>query len=498
RGKCNLRFDDTNPTAEEEEYVMSIKEDVRWLGFDWEDRLFFGSDYFDQMYEWAEQLIVQGDAYVCDLKAEQISEYRGTLTTPGKESPFRNRSVDENMDLFRKMKNGEVGDGEKVLRAKIDMAHPNMNMRDPVMYRIVHKPHHNTGDKWCIYPMYDWAHGNEDSIEGITHSLCTLEFENHRPLYDWFLIKLGVYKPRQIEFARLNITYTVMSKRKLLELVRGDHVNGWDDPRMPTISGMRRRGYPPAAIRDFCSRVGVAKVNSTIAFELLEHCVREQLNRTAPRFMGVLDPLKVTISNLPEDHEDLMEVNNNPEDPDAGTRMVPFGREIYIERKDFMEDPPKKFFRLSPGREVRLRNAYLVTCTDVVKEGNDIKEVICEADLDSRGGNPPDGRRVKGTLHWSSVKHAVDAEIRLYDKLFTVEDPMGEEGDFKDFMDPDSLEVKKKCKVEPAVKELEPGTSFQFERTGYFIIDPDTSGSNLVINRTITLRDSWARMQQKK
>ncbi len=497
-GKCNLRFDDTNPVAEEEEYVRSIMEDIKWLGFDWEDRLYYGSDYFDQMYQWAEQLIEQGDAYVDDLSAEEIKDLRGTLTEPGKESPYRNRSIEENMDLFRRMGDGEFGDGERVLRAKIDMAHPNMNMRDPVMYRILHKPHHNTGDRWCIYPMYDWAHGNEDSIERITHSLCTLEFENHRPLYDWFLLKLGVYKPQQIEFARLNITYTVMSKRKLLELVKGGLVNGWNDPRMPTISGMRRRGYPPEAIRDFCSRVGVAKVNSTIAFELLEHCVREHLNKTAPRFMGVLEPLKLTITNLPEDHEDQMELNNNPEDPEAGTRMVSFGRELYIERRDFMENPPKKFFRLYPGKEVRLRNAYLVTCTDVVKEGDEVVEVICEADLDSKGGNPSDGRKVKGTLHWASAEHSVDAEVRLYERLFNVENPLGEEGDFKEYLNPDSLVVKKGCKVEPAVKELKPWTSFQFERTGYFMIDPDSTEEEPVINRTITLRDSWTRMQKKK
>jgi glutaminyl-tRNA synthetase len=498
KGKCNLRFDDTNPTKEEEEYVQSMIEDVKWMGFDWEDRLFFSSDYFGQMYDWAMDLVRKGSAYVDDLTAEEISEYRGNVTTPGKNSPFRDRPIEENVDLFDRMKKGEFKDGVKVLRAKIDMSHSNMNMRDPVMYRILHASHHNTGDEWCVYPMYDWAHGLEDSIEGVTHSLCTLEFENHRPLYDWFIEELGVYHPQQIEFARLNLTYTIMSKRKLLEVVEGGYVNGWDDPRMPTISGMRRRGYPPEAVREFCSRVGVAKVNSTIAFELLEHCVREDLNRTAPRFMGVLDPLKVTIENLPDDHEDMMDVVNNPEDPEAGTRKVPFSKEIFIERKDFLEDPPKKFFRLAPGREVRLRNAYLATCTDVIKEGDEIKELVCRVDPDSKGGNAPDGRRVKGTLHWVSAKHAVDAEVRLYDKLFTVENPLGEEGHYSDFLNPDSLEIRKGCKVEPAVKELGPGDRFQFERLGYFNIDPDTVNDNLVINRTITLRDTWAKMQSRK
>ncbi|MGA1849084.1 MAG: glutamine--tRNA ligase/YqeY domain fusion protein, partial [Thermoplasmatota archaeon] len=417
-GKCNLRFDDTNPTKEEEEYVEAIKEDVRWLGFDWEDRLFFASDYFQQLYDWAMELVKKGKAYVDEQPAELISEQRGNLTTHGLESPFRDRPISENIDLFERMRKGEFKDGEKVLRAKIDMSHPNMNMRDPVMYRILHKTHHNTGDKWCIYPMYDWAHGLEDSIEKITHSLCTLEFENHRPLYDWFIDQLDdVYHPQQIEFARLNLSHTVMSKRKLLDLVQKRYVNGWDDPRLPTISGMRRRGYTPEAIRDFCSRIGVAKVNSTIAFELLEHCVRVDLNKRACRFMGVLEPLKVTIENFPDDETEYMEVNNNPEDPDAGTRRVPFTKHIYIEMKDFMEDPPKKFFRLSPGREVRLRNAYLVTCTDVIKEGDEIKEIICKRDPDSKGGDAPDGRKVKGTLHWVSVDHCKDAEVRLYDKL---------------------------------------------------------------------------------
>ncbi len=496
-GKCNLRFDDTNPSKEEEEYVESIKEDVKWLGFDWEDRLYFASDYFERMYDLSVDLVKKGKAYVDDLTAEKIRKYRGNLTMPGRESPFRDRPVEENLDLLERMRKGEFEDGEKVLRAKIDMSHPNMNMRDPVIYRILKASHHNTGDEWCIYPMYDWAHGLEDSIEDITHSLCTLEFENHRPLYDWFLDHLDVYHPQQIEFARLNLTFTVMSKRKLLQLVENELVTGWDDPRMPTIGGMRRRGYPASAIREFCSRIGVAKINSTISFELLEHCVREDLNRTSPRSMGVLDPLKMTIENLPDDHEDLMEVKNNPEDPMAGTRSVPFSNELFIERSDFLEDPPGKFFRLSPGKEVRLRNAYLVTCTDVVKEGDEVVELICRADLDSRGGDAPDGRKVKGTLHWVSAKHAVEAEVRLYEKLFTVEDPLGAEGDFTDYLDTGSLKVLKGCKVEPSVREKKVGASFQFERIGYFIIDPDTTDDRLVINRTITLRDSWAKIQKK-
>jgi len=482
---------------EEEEYVKSIIEDVRWLGFDWEDRLFFASDYFDQMYEYAEDLIRKGYAYVDDQTPEQISQGRGTLTEPGLESPFRNRSPEENLDLFRRMKEGEFGDGKRVLRAKIDMAHPNMNMRDPLMYRILHRPHHNTGDKWCIYPMYDWAHGLEDSIERITHSICTLEFENHRPLYDWFLEKLEVYRPQQIEFARLNLTYTVMSKRKLLEMVKKGIVNGWDDPRMPTISGMKRRGYPPEAIRDFCSRIGVAKVNSTIALELLEHCVRDHLNRTAPRYMGVLDPLKVIIENYPEDKNEYMDVVNNPEDPEAGTRKVPFSREVYIERGDFMVDPPKKFYRLSPGREVRLLNAYLVTCTDYKEEDGEIKEVICRMDPDSRGGNAPDGRRVKSTMHWVSVEDSLDAEVRLYDKLFSVEDPLSQPEDFKESVDPDSMKVLGNCKVEPALRELGAGSRFQFMRKGYFCMDPDSSEGDLIINRTVELRDTWARIRKQ-
>lgn len=497
-GKCNLRFDDTNPLSEGEEYVDSIMEDIRWLGFDWEDRLFFASDYFDKMYEYAVQLVKAGKAYVDDLSAEEISEYRGTLTKPGKESPYRNRSIEENLELLERMKAGEFGDGEKVLRAKIDMSHPNMNMRDPVMYRIIHASHYRTGDKWCIYPTYDWAHGLEDSIEGITHSICTLEFENHRPLYDWFLDELGVYHPQQIEFARLNMTYTVMSKRMLKELVEEGYVEGWDDPRMPTISGMRRRGYPPAAIREFCNRIGVSKVNSIIPFEFLEHCVREELNKTAPRFMGVLNPLKVVIENYPEDRVEEMEAINNPEDPSAGTRKVPFSKVLYIERDDFMENPPKKFYRLAPGREVRLRYAYLVTCEDVIKKGDEVVELRCTVDPESRGGNAPDGRKVKSTIHWVSAAHAINAEVRLYDKLFTVEEPASKGTDFKEFLNPDSLKVLKSCKVEPSVKNLKTFDRFQFERLGYFCIDPDSSPGNLVINRTVKLRDTWEKIRMKE
>ena len=499
KGLCNLRFDDTNPSKEEEEYVQSIIEDVRWLGFDWEDRLFFASDYFDQMYEYAVQLVKAGKAYVDDLNAEEISERRGTLTRPGRDSPYRDRPVEENLNLLERMKAGEFADGAKVLRAKIDMAHPNLNMRDPVIYRVLKASHHRTGDKWCIYPMYDWAHGLEDSIEGITHSICTLEFENHRPLYDWFLDNLGVYHPQQIEFARLNLTYTIMSKRMLLELVEGGHVNGWDDPRLPTISGMRRRGYPPTAIRNFCSRIGVAKVNSIIDIEFLEHCVRDNLNRTAPRFMGVLHPLKVVIENYPKDKVEELEAVNNPEDPTAGTRKVPFSRVIYIEQGDFMEDPPKKFYRLTLGREIRLRYAYFMTCTDVIKENGNVVELRCTIDPATRGGDAPDGRKVKSTIHWVSADHALDAEIRLYDRLFTVENPAGQkDADFKDFLNPNSLEVLTSCKVEPTLQKLKPLDRFQFERQGYFCIDPDTTGEKLVINRTVGLRDTWAKIQKQQ
>ncbi len=498
QGKCNLRFDDTNPLKESEEYVKSIIEDVKWLGFDWENRLFWSSDYFDQMYEWAVDFVKKGKAYVDDLSADEIKDYRGDVVTPGKNSPHRDRSVEENLELLEKMRAGEFGNGEKTLRAKIDMTSSNMYLRDPIMYRIVHAPHHNTGDKWCIYPMYDWAHGLEDSIETITHSICTLEFENHRPLYDWFLDELGVYHPQQIEFARLNLTYTVMSKRMLKELVDDGLVTGWDDPRMPTISGMRRRGYPPAAIREFCRRIGVAKKENTIALQLLEHCVRDELNRSALRYMGVLNPLKVTITNFPEGETDEMDVINNPEDESAGTRKVPFTRNLYIERDDFMEDPPKKFFRMAPGREVRFRNAYLVTCKEVVKEEDEIVELLCEVDPDSRGGDAPDGRRVKSTIHWVSADHAIDAEVRLYNTLFTEEDPAGQKGkNFKDFVDPNSLEVRKSCKVEPAIKDLKVQDGFQFERLGYFCIDQDSADDSIVINRTVTLRDTWAKLQKK-
>jgi len=498
-GLCNLRFDDTNPTKEAEEYVQSIIEDVKWLGFDWGDRLYFSADYFDQMYEYAIDLISKGLAYVDDQTAEEISKSRGTLTEPGKNSPYRDRSIEENLELFERMRSGEFGDGEKVLRAKIDMAHPNINMRDPVMYRILHQPHQRSGDKWCIYPMYDWAHGLEDSIEKITHSICTLEFENHRPLYDWFLDKLEVYHPQQIEFARLNLNYTVMSKRMLLELVKEGHVNGWDDPRMPTISGMRRRGYSPAGIRNFCKRVGVGKINSTISIEVLEHAIREDLNLTSPRFMGVLNPLKVIIDNYPADKIEEMDVVNNPEDPSAGTRKVIFSKELFIEREDFMEEPPKKFFRLSPGREVRFRNAYLVTCKDFVKEEKEITELHCEIDPDSRGGSAPDGRKVKSTIHWVSAQHAIPAEVRLYDRLFSVEDPTANKNySYKEFLNPDSLKILKACKVEPALENLKPLERFQFERIGYFCVDPDTTEDNLVINRTVALRDTWAKIQQKQ
>jgi len=498
-GKCNLRFDDTNPSKEEEEYVQSIINDVRWLGFDWEDRLFFASDYFDQMYECAVQLVKSGKAYVDDLTADEIREYRGTLTVPGKNSPYRERSIEENLDLFTRMKAGEFADGARVLRAKIDMAHPNLNMRDPVMYRILKVPHHNTGDKWCIYPMYDWAHGLEDSIERITHSICTLEFENHRPLYDWFLDALGIYHPKQIEFARLNLTYTVLSKRKLLELVQDKHVSGWDDPRMPTISGMRRRGYSPEAIRAFCKRVGVAKFNSIVAFELLEHCVREDLNKTSRRYMGVLHPLKLVIDNYPAGQVEEMDAVNNPEDPSAGSRKVPFSRELFIEHDDFMETPPKGFFRLSPGKEVRLRYAYFVTCTKVVKDNKSaVTEIHCTYDPATRGGDAPDGRKVKSTLHWVSVAQAIDAEARLYDKLFTVENPSGQEGkDFKEFINPKSLEVLKPCKIEPAAKSLKPLDRIQLERLGYFCVDKDSTGKLLILNRTVCLKDTWAKVQQK-
>ncbi|MHC4598792.1 MAG: glutamine--tRNA ligase/YqeY domain fusion protein [Planctomycetota bacterium] len=499
-GKYNLRFDDTNPATEEEEYVRAQIEDIGWLGYDLEGRVFYGSDYFQKMYDWAVQLVKSGDAYVDDLSAAEIREHRGTLTAPGRNSPYRDRTVEENLDLLERMRKGEFPDGAKVLRAKIDMAHPNMNMRDPVMYRILHAPHHRQGDAWCLYPMYDWAHGLEDSIEGITHSICSLEFENHRPLYDWFLDRLGIYHPQQIEFARLNISYTVMSKRKLLELVRGGRISGWDDPRLLTISGMRRRGYPPAAVRRFLKRIGVSKVNSLVAFELLEHYVREELNRTAPRFMGVLRPLRVVIENYPEGQVEMIKAVNNPEDPAAGTRDVPFSRVLYIEREDFMEDPPRKFYRLAPGREVRFRYAYFLTCREAVKgDDGEIVELRCTYDPATKGGDAPDGRKVKSTLHWVSAEHGLEAEVRLYDKLFTVEDPLGEKDrDFQELLNPASEERLTACRIEPAAGALKPGDRIQFERMGYFCVDPDGSPSRPVFNRTATLKDPWLRMQKRK
>ncbi len=500
-GKCNLRFDDTNPVKEEEEFVESIKEDIRWLGFDSEDRLYFASDYFEQMYEYAVQLIKTGKAYVDDLTAEQIREYRGTLTEPGKESPYRNRNVDENLDLFRRMRAGEFPDGAKVLRAKIDMSHPNLNMRDPVMYRILHASHHRAGDTWCIYPMYDWAHGLEDSIEGITHSICTLEFEDHRPLYDWFLDQLGVYHPQQIEFARLNLNYTVMSKRKLLRLVRENYVSGWDDPRMPTISGLRRRGYSPQAIREFAERIGVAKSNSVVDIALLEHCLREDLNKRAQRVMAVLDPLKIVITNYPEDTVEEMEAVNNPEDESTGTRTIPFSRELYIERNDFREEAPRKWFRLAPGKEVRLKHGYYITCNEVIRnDKNEIIELRCTYDPGSRGGWTEDGRKVKGTLHWVSAAHAVKAEVRLYENLFFAENPESapDGGDFTANINPDSLKILKDCRVEPGLKNAKAGEYYQFLRQGYFVADAkDHSTDHPVFNRTVGLRDSWAKIEKK-
>ena len=500
-GLCNLRFDDTNPTKEEDEYVKAIIKDVHWLGFDWEDRLFYASDYFDQMYDFAVQLILSGKAYVDDLSADAIREYRGTLTDPGRESPHRNRSVEENIDLFERMRVGEFDNGSRVLRAKIDMASPNLNMRDPVIYRILHANHHRTGSKWCIYPMYDWAHGLEDSIEEITHSICTLEFEDHRPLYDWFLDQLGIYHPQQIEFARLDLTYTVMSKRKLLQLVEQGHVNGWDDPRMPTISGLRRRGYTQEAIRDFCDRVGVAKTDSVIDIALLEHCIREDLNKRAPRVMCVMRPLRVVIDNYPEDQTEYLDAVNNPEDPNMGTRKVPFSRVLYIERDDFRENPPNKFFRLAPGREVRLRYAYLVTCVSLVKDEvtGEIIELHCTCDMASRGGNPPDGRKVKGTIHWVSVAHSLETEIRIYDRLFSVENPgdIMNDADFQDASNLNSLETLTGY-IEPSVSGAAPESRYQFERLGYFCVDSkDSSTERMIFNRTISLRDSWAKIEKQ-
>ncbi|HEX8985123.1 MAG TPA: glutamine--tRNA ligase/YqeY domain fusion protein [Bryobacteraceae bacterium] len=498
-GKCNLRFDDTNPCKEETEYVDSIMADVRWLGFDWEDRLFYASDYFAQLYEWAVQMIRGGKAYVCDLSAEEVRQYRGTLSEPGRNSPYRDRSVEENLDLFTRMRAGEFPDGSRTLRAKIDMASPNLNMRDPVMYRILHAEHHRTGDKWCIYPMYDFTHGESDSIERITHSICTLEFEDHRPLYDWYVEQLGIYHPQQIEFDRLNLTYTLLSKRKLLTLVQKGYVSGWDDPRMPTLSGIRRRGYTPEALRTFCDRIGVSKTNGIIELGLLEHAVREDLNQRALRVMAVLRPLKLVIDNYPEGQVDQLDAINNPEDASAGARKVPFSRVLYIERDDFREDPPKQYFRLAPGREVRLRYGYFVTCTGVVKdERGEVVEIHCTYDPATRGGNAPDGRKVKSTIHWVSAAHAIEAELRLYDTLFTRENPGDEsEGkEFTEYLNPNSLEVVRDAKLEPSLASAAVGAFYQFERVGYFCVDKDSAPGKPVFNRTVQLRDTWAKIEK--
>ena len=500
-GQCNLRFDDTNPDREDTEYVESIQEDLKWMGFDWGDGLYFASDYFDQLYDYAVELIQQGKAYVCDLSPQEIRDYRGTVTEPGKNSPYRDRTVSENLDLFARMKNGEFPDGACTLRAKADMASPNMNMRDPVMYRIKHTSHHRTGDKWCIYPMYDWAHGQSDAIEQVTHSLCSIEFAEHRPLYDWYIQQLEIFPSRQIEFARLNITYTLTSKRMLTQLVERDLVNGWNDPRMPTLSGMRRRGIPPQAIKNFIWRVGMNRRDTTAEIDLFEFYIREHLNKVAPRVMGVIDPLKVVIENYPEGEEEMFEAMINPEDPDAGTRPVPFSRELYIEREDFMEDPPRKFYRLAPGREVRLRAACYITCREAVKDDDgNVIELRCTWDPESRGGATPDKRRVRSTLHWVSAKHALKAEVRLFDRLFMTESPTRTEDgeDFTDNLNPDSLEVRPTCYVEPSLEGAEVGHVVQFERLGYFCVDTDSSDEKLVLNRTITLRDTWARMRGKK
>jgi glutaminyl-tRNA synthetase len=495
--RCHLRFDDTNPVKEEVEYIESIKETVQWLGFDWGKHEYYASDYFEQLYRWAVQLIEAGKAYVDDLSAEEIRAHRGTLTEPGKNSPFRDRSVEENLTLFEAMKNGDFPDGTKVLRAKIDMASPNLNMRDPVMYRILHAEHHRTGNTWCIYPMYDYTHGQSDSLEGITHSICTLEFEAHRPLYDWFIDQLGIHHPQQIEFARLNINYTVMSKRKLLELVNGKYVQGWEDPRMPTLAGLRRRGFTPAAIRNFCERIGVSKKDSCVDMGFLEFCVREDLDRSTPRAMAVLDPLRVVIDNYPDGQSEEFEAPNHPNEPAMGSRKVPFSKVLYIEREDFMEDPPKKFFRLAPGREVRLKYAYLVRCDEVIKDPvtGEIIELRCSYDPDSRGGSAPDGRKVKGTLHWVSEAHAVKAEVRLYDRLFNDPSPDGnKEVDFKTHLNPDSLQVIQNCLLEPSLADAAPENRYQFERLGYFCADRyDFCSTKPVFNRTVTLRDSWAK-----
>jgi glutaminyl-tRNA synthetase len=499
-GKTNLRFDDTNPCKEETEYVDSIIDNVHWLGFDWEDRLFYASDYFGQLYEWAVQLIKAGKAYVCDLTADEIREYRGTPTEPGKESPYRNRGVEENLDLFTRMKAGEFPDGTRTLRAKIDMASPNFNMRDPIMYRILHAEHHRTGDQWCIYPMYDYAHGQSDSIEGITHSICTLEFEDHRPLYDWYVEAIGIYHPQQIEFDRLNLTYTLLSKRKLLTLVQDGHVRGWDDPRMPTLSGIRRRGYTPESLRNFCASVGLSKTNGSVELSRLEYFVREDLNKRAPRVMAVLRPLKVVIDNYPEGQVEEMDAVNNPEDPAAGTRKVPFSKVLYIEQEDFREDPPKEFFRLAPGREVRLRYGYFIKCTGVVRnERGEIAEVHCTYDPATRGGNAPDKRKVKATIHWVSAAQAVSGEVRMYDNLFLKADPgQVEEGqDFTANLNPQSLEVLTDCKLEPALADAVPGARYQFERMGYFCVDADSAPGKPVFNRTVTLKDAWAKIEKR-
>jgi glutaminyl-tRNA synthetase len=501
-GLCNVRFDDTNPTKEDIEYVQSIVEDVRWLGFDWDDRLFYASDYFDRLYDYATQLIKVGGAYVCDLTADEMRDYRGTLTEPGRESPYRNRSVEDNLDLFRRMKEGEFEDGSRTLRARIDMSSPNLNLRDPVIYRIRRAEHHRTSDRWCIYPMYDFTHCLSDSVERITHSICTLEFEDHRPLYDWFLDRLRVYHPQQIEFARLNMTYTLLSKRKLLMLVEQGHVRGWDDPRMPTISGLRRLGYTPDAIREFAERIGVAKANSVVDIALLEHCLREGLNKRAPRVMGVLRPLKVVLVNYPDDLVERLDAVNNPEDASMGSRKVPFSRVLYIERDDFREDPPKGYHRLAPGREVRLRYAYFVRCVDVVKDTptGEVTELHCTYDPATRGGDAPDGRKVKATLHWVSASHAIESEVRLYDHLFTMPNPSDAEqgADFTANINPASLEVLPSCWVEPSLAGASPGSRYQFERLGYFCVDPDSAAGRLVFNRTVALRDTWAKIEQAR
>jgi len=500
-GKCNLRFDDTNPETENEEFVKAIQEDVKWLGFDWEDRMYFASDYFEQLYQYAVELIKKGKAYVDSLSPEEIREYRGTLTEPGKESPYRNRSVEENLELFEAMRRGKFPEGAHVLRAKIDMAHPNLNMRDPVMYRIKHVPHYRTGTQWCIYPTYDFTHCLSDSIERITHSICTLEFEDHRPLYDWFLDELEVYHPRQIEFARLNLTYTVLSKRYLSILVNEGYVKGWDDPRMPTIRGLRRRGYTPEAIRDFCERIGVAKRNSIVDIALLEHCIREDLNKRAPRALVVLNPLKLVIVNYPENQVEELEAVNNPEDPAMGTRKVPFSKVLYIERDDFMENPPSKYYRLAPGREVRLRYGYYVTCVDVIKDpgSGEVVEVHCTYDPATRGGWSPDGRKVKGTIHWVSADHAIPVEVRLYDHLFTKADMVNleEDEDFRKYINPDSLRILYPCYAEPSLANAPVESRYQFERVGYFCVDPDSTPERLVFNRIVGLRDTWAKIQKK-